>query len=350
MNSALFILISLTVLCTSGSEKKVIAVMGGTGMQGGSLVKAILADPLQEFGCRVVTRKPHSPKATELGRKGCQVVYGNLDDIESLKRAFEGAYGVFGVTNYAEVTSANHEVQQGKNLADAATHATVSHTVWSTLESAKDTVKKSRDSSFSKSQDGWVIPAADAKAEVGKYFRQIGISVTELYTSYYLENLLSYGLSLTADGEWVIPMNMEEFLLPVVAVDDIGADALAIFKNRRYINKELYVASDCLTVRSLAEKLTNQLGKKVTYQKLSRDEVAEYESLPLDLAEDLADMFHFQMRYNDLWAGKRRREEVRKLVPNLTSVDDWIRNHKKEILDFMEKKEFQQMEKEKHEM
>ncbi|HET9696444.1 MAG TPA: NmrA family NAD(P)-binding protein, partial [Terriglobales bacterium] len=80
-------------------EKKIIAVIGATGMQGGGLVRAILNDKNGEFGVRAITRNPNSEKAKELARLGAEVVSADLDDEQSLQRAFAGAYGAFCVTN-----------------------------------------------------------------------------------------------------------------------------------------------------------------------------------------------------------------------------------------------------------
>ena len=78
------------------TEKKIIAVVGATGSQGGGLVRAILADPDREFAARVLTRNSQSGKARELAASGAEVVEADLDDEASLVRAFEGAHGFEG--------------------------------------------------------------------------------------------------------------------------------------------------------------------------------------------------------------------------------------------------------------
>jgi uncharacterized protein YbjT (DUF2867 family) len=83
-------------------DKKIIAVMGATGAQGGGLVRAILADKSGEFAVRAITRKPDSDKAQALAKLGVEVVAGDLDDVASLTKAFEGAYGAYCVTNFWE--------------------------------------------------------------------------------------------------------------------------------------------------------------------------------------------------------------------------------------------------------
>ena len=100
---------------------KVIAVIGSTGSQGGGLCNAILSDPNGGFSCRAVTRKTDGEKAKALAARGAEVVKADLDDVESLKKAFAGAYGVYGVTNFWEHFSAEKEKQQAKNIAGPCT-------------------------------------------------------------------------------------------------------------------------------------------------------------------------------------------------------------------------------------
>jgi hypothetical protein len=82
------------------SDKKIIAVVGATGAQGGGLVRTILNEANSGFVARALTRKVDSDKAKELAKLGAEVVAADLDDVESLKRAFAGAYGAFLLTNF----------------------------------------------------------------------------------------------------------------------------------------------------------------------------------------------------------------------------------------------------------
>jgi hypothetical protein len=61
-----------------------------------------------------------------------------LDNKASVEKAIEGAYGVFAVTNFWEKVSAEIEIQQGKNVADACKKAQVKHLVWSSLINVKE--------------------------------------------------------------------------------------------------------------------------------------------------------------------------------------------------------------------
>src|SRR5687767_961960 len=112
--------------------KKILAVTGATGAQGGGLVRAILADG--EFAARAVTRNVNGEKARELAALGAEVVAANLDDEASLKKAFADAHGAFCLTNFWEHFSPEKELLQAEHLAKAAKAAGVRHAVWSTLE------------------------------------------------------------------------------------------------------------------------------------------------------------------------------------------------------------------------
>ena len=81
-------------------SKKIIAVTGATGAQGGGLVRAILADKSGAYAPRAITRKPDGDKARELAKLGVEVVTADLDDTASLTKAFAGAHGAFCVTNF----------------------------------------------------------------------------------------------------------------------------------------------------------------------------------------------------------------------------------------------------------
>ena len=99
--------------------KKVIAVFGATGAQGGGLVRAIVADTQGSFSARAITRKVDSDKARELAKLGVEVVAGDTDDPPSLERALAGAYGAFCVTNFWEHFSAEREGAQATAMARA---------------------------------------------------------------------------------------------------------------------------------------------------------------------------------------------------------------------------------------
>src|SRR6185503_15003657 len=189
------------------ADKKIIAVTGATGTQGGGLVRAILADPNSGFTVRAITRDPNKDKAKALAAAGAEVVQGDLDDVESLKKAFAGAHGVYGVTNFWEHFSGEKEKSQAKNIAEAAKAAGVKHVIWSTLEDTR-TLMAADDKRMPMLQEKYRVPHFDAKAEANAYFQ--GVPTTFLVTSFYWDNLYSFGLAPKKgdDGvySWTFPM------------------------------------------------------------------------------------------------------------------------------------------------
>ena len=108
------------------SVTKTIAVVGATGATAGGLARAILSDPDGGYACRAITRDPESAAARALSEQGATVVRADLDDYDSLVRAFDGAYGAFCMTNFFVTFSAEQETQQAANQARAAAAAGVS--------------------------------------------------------------------------------------------------------------------------------------------------------------------------------------------------------------------------------
>jgi uncharacterized protein YbjT (DUF2867 family) len=100
------------------------------GIQGGSVVRFLLKS--KQFRVRGITRNTQGVRAKELSSQGVDIVEASLDNVESLKRAFRGVYGVFGVTNYWE-HGEEREIQQGINMVNAAKEENVQHFVYSTI-------------------------------------------------------------------------------------------------------------------------------------------------------------------------------------------------------------------------
>ncbi|KAK1758794.1 hypothetical protein QBC47DRAFT_293289 [Echria macrotheca] len=131
-------------MSTSSSHPQVIVVLGATGHQGGGVVRALLKS--KSWIVRAGTRKPGSSKAqkllneegTEDGR--LELVVADVYDIETLRKAFVGAYGVFAITSeshpHKEIVDEEemqHEIEAGRNLVLAAKECNVQHFVFSSL-------------------------------------------------------------------------------------------------------------------------------------------------------------------------------------------------------------------------
>src|SRR5258705_4664218 len=85
------------------NNEKLIAVIGATGQQGGGVRRAL--QDSGQFKVRALTRNPD--KHRELAE---EVVEADLDKPETLRAAFEGAHGVFLVTNFGE--AGTNEIRQ----------------------------------------------------------------------------------------------------------------------------------------------------------------------------------------------------------------------------------------------
>ena len=117
-------------------SKKIIAVVGGTGAQGGAIVKELLARG--QFSVRVLTRNPNSDKAEALATQGCEIVEGDLNKPETLESTFKDAYGTFLVTNFWDPSTGANEYEQAKTAVKVAKAAGVQHLVWSTLPNSRE--------------------------------------------------------------------------------------------------------------------------------------------------------------------------------------------------------------------
>src|SRR2546423_2294353 len=98
--------------------KKIIAVVGATGAQGGGLVRAILEDPAGGFAVRAITRDTGTPQAQALAARGAEVVKADIDDVASLKQAFYGAYGAYCVTFFWAHFSPEKEYAEARAMAE----------------------------------------------------------------------------------------------------------------------------------------------------------------------------------------------------------------------------------------
>src|SRR5918993_3026319 len=166
------------------SNTKTIAVIGATGVQGGGLARAILADPERRFGVRAITRKTDSDKARALAAAGAQVVAADADEPASLERAFAGAYGAFLVTNFWEHASAERELKQAAAMARATKAAGIAHAVWSTLEDTR--LSFPLDDPRLKTLHGkYKVPHFDAKGEADEVFAVDGAPTSYLMAAFY---------------------------------------------------------------------------------------------------------------------------------------------------------------------
>lgn len=179
---------------------KIITIVGATGIQGGAVIKALLAVNNQNpsnkpYTIRAITRNPDSPaaRALSLSSPDIQVIQADLSDPASLKASFSGTHAIFAVTNFFENLptlgihgAMDSETELGINLANAAaqTLETLEHYIWSTLPDSKANT------------DGEVVvPYYESKNAVDRYIRTAVPGLLEKTTfvwfGWYASNMLN---------------------------------------------------------------------------------------------------------------------------------------------------------------
>ena len=186
-------------------NKKTIAVVGATGSQGNGLVDALVNEGT--FNVRAISRHPE-----KYSGKAHEVVFGDLNNVQSLKDAFKNAYGAFVVTNSWE---AEDEIAQGKNAVDAAKAAGIEHYVWSTLPDVE-----------SISNGEFEVPHFTRKANVDDLVRSAGFKYyTFVQAPFYFQNLIGpMSPQPKQDGTtgWALPIDPTKKAFHMADINDLG--------------------------------------------------------------------------------------------------------------------------------
>jgi uncharacterized protein YbjT (DUF2867 family) len=311
-------------------EKKVIAVVGATGSQGGGLVRAILNDRSGDYTARALTRNVNSEKSQELTKLGAEVVKADLNDIGSMEKAFWGAYGAYCVTNYWEHFSPEKELANAEAMAIAAKKAGLHHVIWSTLEDTRKWVHLS-DNRMPTLLGKYKTPHFDAKGEANQFFIDLDLPTTLLHTSFYWDNFINFGMGpkKQPDGSLSISFPIGDKKMAGIAAEDIGKCAYGIFKNGgQYIGKIVGIAGGHLTGAQMAAAMTKALGREIRYIPI---EPEAYRALGFPGADDLGNMFQFYRDFEQPFCNSRDLSESRSLNPELLSFDDWLTKYKNRI-------------------
>jgi uncharacterized protein YbjT (DUF2867 family) len=312
------------------ADKKVIAILGATGAQGGGLARAILADPSGGFTARVITRDANSAKVQELAKLGAEVVAADIDNPESLTKAFAGAYGAYCVTFFWAHFSVEKEMAEVKSMAEAAKAAGLKHVIWSTLEDTRKWVPLD-DNRMPTLQGKYKVPHFDGKGEANHFFTDAGVPTTFLLTSFYWDNFIHFGMGPQkgADGKLAITFPLGDKKLPGIAAEDIGKCAYGIFKRgAEYIGKTVAISGENLTGAQMAATFSEVLGKPVAYNAVPPE---VYRGFGFPGADDLCNMFQFKRDFEDYFSGVRDPAFARSLNPALQDFKSWLTKNKSGI-------------------
>lgn len=305
------------------TEKKIIAVVGATGKQGGAVARAILNDPDGGFTVRALTRDPGAMPAGTFP----EVVAADLDDEASMTRAFTGAYGAFVVTDTWAAPApgdtrgpARREMDQVAVAARAAHVTGLRHVVSSTLEDTRAHFTH-LGIDMPAGDEGFTVPHFDAKAAANRHFTDLGVPVTFLETATFYENFLRPGAGPVRDdnGELVLRHPYADSTMALVGAEDIGRTAYAILRaGARLIGRHVGLAGEHATGVRIAQMFTEVLGEKVTYQ-----------AVPFDaIRPEAAAMFRFYTQASEAFLAHRDLDRIRQLNPALQSLPDWIAEHR----------------------
>jgi uncharacterized protein YbjT (DUF2867 family) len=309
-------------------DKKIIAVLGATGAQGGGMVRAILNHPSGGFAARALTRNVNSDKAKALAQLGAEVVAADIDDAASLQRAFQGAYGAFCVTFFWQHFSPERETEEVKRMAEAAKSAGLQHVIWSTLEDTRKWIPLS-DNRMPTLKGKYKVPHFDAKGQGDHYFTDLGVPTTFLLTTLYWDNFINRGPRRGPDGKLAITYPTGDRKLAGIAAEDIGKCAYGILqRGPELIGKTVGISAEHLTAAEMAAKLSKALGQEVVFNSVSPD---AFRSSGFPGADDLGNMFQFYRDFSDYFCGARSIEFSRSLNPELQDLDTWLARNKSRI-------------------
>src|SRR6202048_3776590 len=188
------------------NNKKLIAVIGATGQQGGGVLRALQARG--QFKVRALTRNPD--KHRELAE---EVVGADVDKPETLKAAFEGAHGVFLVTNFGE--AGTDEFKQATAAIRAAKDAGVKHFIWSTLPNVEAI-----------SGGKFDVPHFTGKAKIDRIVKEAGFAHhTFVIAPFYYQNLVDALAPQTQEGGsvgWALPLDPDVRCIHTGDIRELG--------------------------------------------------------------------------------------------------------------------------------
>ncbi|KAF2090556.1 NAD(P)-binding protein [Saccharata proteae CBS 121410] len=264
------------------SEKKLLVIIGATGLQGGAIARTFSTHPL--YRVRAITRDPSSAKALALTSLGIEVVAGNLFDETSLRSAFAGASAIFLVTDgFSGLATGNfdpnQEFLQGKLAVDVAAELpALEHFVFSSGPSVKEaTAGMYAD-----------VLHYENKAAVTRYLREekgaLAHKTTVLWVGGYFQNWTHmpgiFGPVREEGGGWVqrVPWG-REMRLGMVDVGDLGVVVRAVLeRGEQMMGKTVFVVGEeSVSQGQMLDDFGKLLNVPVRFEQIPMD--AFYEGL-----------------------------------------------------------------------
>ena len=256
------------------NDKKLIAVIGATGQQGGGVVRALQASG--QFKVRALTRNPD--KHRELAE---EVVEADLDKPETLKAAFAGAHGVFLVTNFWEAGS--DELKQATVAIRAAKDAGVKHFIWSTLPDVEAI-----------SGGKFNVPHFTSKAKIDLVAQEAGFANhTFVIAPFYYGNLTGMmAPQKQADGSvgWILSLDPTVRVIHMGDINELGNIVAGAFAHPDEAGNGQYLplVGDFMSFNEIVETLNRQ-GHNFSYNQVPKESFAG----AFPGANEIAEMFSY---------------------------------------------------------
>jgi uncharacterized protein YbjT (DUF2867 family) len=258
----------------SPNDRKLIAVIGATGQQGGGVVRALQASG--QFKVRALSRNPgkHRQLAEE-------VVQADLDRPETLNAAFAGADGVFLVTNFGQ--PGTDELKQATAAVRAAKEAGVNHFIWSTLPDVEAI-----------SGGKFKVPHFTGKAKIDRIVKEAGfVHHTFVIAPCYYQNLVGVlAPHKQADGSvgWALPLDPELRCIHMGDVRELGNLVAGAFvhPNEAGNGEYLPLVGDFMSFHEIVDTLNRQ-GHRFTVKQVPKEVFATF----FPGAAEIAAMFSY---------------------------------------------------------
>ncbi|KAJ6463675.1 NAD(P)-binding protein [Mycena vitilis] len=285
---------------TQDSSAPLVAVVGATGTQGGSVVKA-LAESDKLYRVRGFTRDAAKPAAQKLNKLGVEVVTVSLvvENKAEVYNAFAGANVAFLVTNFWEHLDKEREIIEGKLLVDAAKAGGASRIIWSGLPS------------ISKLSAGKYVNVYhfDSKAIVTEYGRQSGVPFVDLQAGFYGSNFLANPTMIAKqeDGSFAIawPIKATSVIPFIDAEGDYGLFARELLERPVFPDGvEVVAYSEKVTADDMAKQFAKATGKNIVFREITVEKFRQSvqgTGLPPHIVLDMTESFQSWAEFG--WGG-----------------------------------------------
>lgn len=294
-----------------------VLVMGATGKQGGSVIRALLR---AGRSVRAFVRDPSSDAAQALAVQGVEVVKGEFTDTASLDAALTGVDGVFSVQMGSQPSDPHTEVLAGEALVQAAHRANVRVIVHSSVARAGDHEQ------FVDWKEGrWEPSYWQNKAAVNEKVKAQGFRHwVILKPAMIMEDIVPPQAdlqfpSLRERGRFETAIAADTSI-DWIAVEDIGAFAAAAFdKPERFHGHEIDLAAESVTLPEVAAKIAQATGRPVSAVTLSKEEA---------LSRPYGELYFQAESWNNVEGYRVDLEAVRSWGVPLTTLDQFIAQHR----------------------